>query len=222
MRIDLHVHTKYSGDALIEPNVLLKIARKRMLDGVAITDHETLKGWKSIPNTSLAVIPGIEKRTNLGSIIGLFVTDNVNTSQFHETVDEIRSQGGIVVLPHPCDSFRRDTLKIDQLDKNTLEKEIDVVEVFNSRCAFNYFNDRARKLAEKLEKCMVGGSDAHFPFEVGNAYTIFNVVSEEEIYRTLKNGTLTSENVHGKLSNRFVHPLTLLCKTLKTKSNFTK
>lgn len=216
MRIDLHVHTKYSNDALIEPNVLLKIARKRMLDGVAITDHDTTKGWKSIPNTSLTVIPGIEKRTNLGSIIGLFITDNVNTSEFHETVDEIRSQGGIVVIPHPCDPLRRDTLKIDQLDKKTLVEKIDMVEVFNSRCFFNYFNIKARKLAEELEKCMVGGSDAHLPFEVGNAYTAFNSVSEEEIYRTLKGGTLPPENVHGRLSNRFVHPFTIMYRTLKT------
>lgn len=160
------------------------------------------------------VIPGIEKRTNIGSVIGLFITDDINTNQFHEVVDEIRSQGGIVVIPHPCDRLRRDSLKIKRLGKKALTKKIDAVEVFNSRCIFNYFNIEARKLAEKIGKCMVGGSDAHLPFEVGNAYTIFNSISEE-IYKTLKNGTLPPESVHGGLSNRLVHPITLAYKALK-------
>jgi predicted metal-dependent phosphoesterase TrpH len=43
LKIDLHVHTCYSEDALTTPEEVVYYARKKGLDGVAITDHETLK-----------------------------------------------------------------------------------------------------------------------------------------------------------------------------------
>ncbi|HII83845.1 MAG TPA: PHP domain-containing protein, partial [Methanobacterium subterraneum] len=42
MKFDLHTHTKYSSDGIIEPEKLVKTAIKRGLSGIAITDHDTL------------------------------------------------------------------------------------------------------------------------------------------------------------------------------------
>ena len=44
MKFDLHTHTKYSSDGIIEPEKLVKTAIKRGLSGIAITDHDTLNG----------------------------------------------------------------------------------------------------------------------------------------------------------------------------------
>jgi len=44
MKYDLHIHSKYSSDGIREPEKIVKIALKRDLDGIAITDHSTVKG----------------------------------------------------------------------------------------------------------------------------------------------------------------------------------
>jgi len=42
LKIDLHCHTKYSGDNDLEPEELIEQAVKKNLDGVCITEHSSL------------------------------------------------------------------------------------------------------------------------------------------------------------------------------------
>lgn len=65
MYFDLHVHTNYS-DGLLEPKEVVDLAVKKNLDGIAITDHDTVAGIgeaiqynKKIDNP-LFIIPGVE------------------------------------------------------------------------------------------------------------------------------------------------------------------
>lgn len=46
MKYDLHIHSKYSSDGVLEPERIIKIATKRGLNGIAITDHDTIKRRK--------------------------------------------------------------------------------------------------------------------------------------------------------------------------------
>jgi len=46
MKIDLHCHSYYSDDGISSPEKLIKMALKKGLDGIALTDHDTTKGWK--------------------------------------------------------------------------------------------------------------------------------------------------------------------------------
>jgi predicted metal-dependent phosphoesterase TrpH len=110
-----------------------------------------------------------------------------------------------VVLPHPCDTFRRDTPRIRALDKGLLKAKIDAVEVFNSRCILGRSNDRADRLAEELGKHRLGGSDAHNISEVGRARTRFSCDSPEEVHSQLKMNTPINTVVQGRLSSRLVH-----------------
>lgn len=64
MRFDLHVHTDYS-DGLYSPEKLIDLAIINDLDGVAITDHDTIDGIESALTyckkfNNFKVIPGIE------------------------------------------------------------------------------------------------------------------------------------------------------------------
>ena len=46
MKVDLHCHTKYSGDNDLEPEELIEKAIKMNLDGVCITEHSSpLDPW---------------------------------------------------------------------------------------------------------------------------------------------------------------------------------
>ncbi len=220
MIFDLHVHTKYSGDASNEPSELIKIAKARGLDGIAVTDHDTTKGWEHFPKVDdFTVIQGIERTTDHGSVIGLFLNEGIDAHGFWEAIDQIRSQDGIVVLPHPGDTFRRDTLKIETLDKSLLKARLDAVEVFNSRCILGRFNERAERLAEELGKHRVGGSDAHNIGEVGRARTLFTCGSPEEIHAKLKMAVPMNTVVQGKLSSRLVH-ISSFFNSLRNKNRF--
>ncbi|MBC8223907.1 PHP domain-containing protein [Candidatus Bathyarchaeota archaeon] len=206
MIIDLHIHTKYSGDSSNDPVELVKAAKAKGLDGIAVTDHDSVKAWEHFPeDDDFTIIQGIERTTDHGSVIGLFLTEGIEARGFWEAVEEIKSQDGIVVLPHPCDALRRDTPKIGSLDESLLRARVDAVEVFNSRCVLGQFNENAEKLAADLGRHRVGGSDAHTLGEVGNTRTLFDCDSLNEIHIQLKRRAPINTVIQGSLSSRLVH-----------------
>jgi len=44
VKFDLHIHSKYSQDGILEPKAIVDIAASKGLKGIAITDHNTIKG----------------------------------------------------------------------------------------------------------------------------------------------------------------------------------
>lgn len=83
-----------------------------------------------------------------------------------------------MVVPHPFDRFR--SARFSNISKYL--KDIDAIEVFNSRCISDESNILARDFATKYGKIyhlsMVGGSDAHYLNEVGLGYT--NIVGSTD------------------------------------------
>jgi predicted metal-dependent phosphoesterase TrpH len=80
MKLDLHVHTKYSADGIVEPIDYIKFARKSGLDGFAITDHNEVKGAAKTyelakKNKDLIIIRGIEVSSDQGHILGYGITE---------------------------------------------------------------------------------------------------------------------------------------------------
>src|SRR5919206_2445322 len=43
-RLDLHMHTHHSRDCTIPTAEVIRLCRRRGLDGIAVTDHNTLAG----------------------------------------------------------------------------------------------------------------------------------------------------------------------------------
>ena len=71
MKYDFHTHTKYSADGNINPKTLVKVADKAGLTGVAVTDHNTIKGGleaKKYGNKNIEVIVGSEILTDKGRL----------------------------------------------------------------------------------------------------------------------------------------------------------
>ena len=64
MKVDLHVHTKNSKDAIHDIKVIIKKAKKVGLSAIAITDHNKLLSEKRAKELSrkykILIIPGIE------------------------------------------------------------------------------------------------------------------------------------------------------------------
>ena len=74
MRIDLHIHSRYSSDGVLDPEEIIEIARRRGLDGIAITDHNTVRGGleaKRHETEDFTVIAGAEVLTEKAHEEGL-------------------------------------------------------------------------------------------------------------------------------------------------------
>ena len=206
MILDLHIHSKCSFDSILEPKQIIKVAKKRGLDGVAITDHNTIKGGleakKINKSQDFLVIVGSEVNTEVGDIIGLFLTEEIKSRNSMEVIEEIKKQGGLVVLPHP---YRGHKLNDELL------KRIDVIEGFNARTN-DKDNEEAVKLAEKYNKPIIAGSDAHFASEIGLGKTIIN--SKEGITREILNGRAKLEVSQ---SPAYLQSLSQIIKSIKMK-----
>jgi len=167
LTFDSHIHSSYSLDSIFHPKFIIKLAKLKGLGAIAVTDHDTILGGIKTQlhaNSNLLVITGCEVKTEFGDLIGLFLNEELRSRKFEEVVDEIRDQGGLAVLPHP---YRR---KI--LPPETLLKKVDLIEGFNGRTSVE-LNQKGLMLAKSLGKPAIAGSDAHIPYEVGLATTIF-------------------------------------------------
>ena len=161
---DLHMHTKWSHDCLVDPADLLLYAEALGLGAIAVTDHNAFGGAlaaaKLARKHNLIVIPGEEIKTDgQGEVIGLFLREEIPRGMsFEETIRAIKEQDGIVYLPHPFDRLHSIP------DAATLHRhlaDIDVFEVYNARLLFEGFNDEAARFARKYNLTVGAGSDAH-------------------------------------------------------------
>lgn len=205
MKYDLHSHSKYSSDGILDPKKIIKVAIKRGLDGIAITDHNTIKGGldaKKYETDDFKVIVGSEVMTNRGEIIGLFLSEEIKSKQFYEVIDEIKDQNGIVIVPHPFDEMRSSSFNIEKEDI----KCIDNIEILNSRCLNEKYNHMANTFAKKNNLGVTGGSDAHFANEIGYAGVI---IETDDIRRAILKNDL---EVFGKLSTNLNHVFTKVLK----------
>jgi predicted metal-dependent phosphoesterase TrpH/glycosyltransferase involved in cell wall biosynthesis len=161
---DLHMHTSWSHDCLVDPAELLDQAERRGLGAIAVTDHNAFGGALEAVelgrDRKLTVIPGEEIKTaGQGEVIGLFLEEEIPRGlPFEDTITAIREQGGLVYLPHPFDRMHAIP------DAATLHRhlaDIDVFEVYNARLLFEQYNDEAERFARKYNLTMGAGSDAH-------------------------------------------------------------
>jgi predicted metal-dependent phosphoesterase TrpH len=119
---------------------------------------------------SLEVIAGVEYKTQVGHIVGLFIEDRIKSKDFYEIIDRIKENGGIVVIAHPYAMGSR-RLKADIA---MIKQKIDAVETFNARNILPFGNNRASRLCNNLRKACIGCSDAQFKIEIGNGMTMFD------------------------------------------------
>jgi predicted metal-dependent phosphoesterase TrpH len=172
VRVDCHLHTVRSGDAVTTVERLAERVREERLDVVCVTDHHTLAGAHEAMTREIGarVIVGEEIRTHAGEIIGLFLTERVPyVLPLEEAVRRIRAQGGLVYAPHPFDASRT-SLGAAGLDRLRAMDALDVVEVFNAKIADEEDNRRAARYAARHALPGAAGSDAHDPHGIGAAF----------------------------------------------------
>jgi predicted metal-dependent phosphoesterase TrpH len=189
MKYDLHIHTKRSPCSNLKPELVLKIAKKKKLDGIAVTDHNTIKGSLDVlklnKDKNFEVIPSAEIRTNYGDVLAYYIQEEIKNRELFKVIDEVRKQGGLISIAHP---FRTIPWLRFRYPLEKLKGKIDAIEAFNSRMLIGE-NSKAARVAEKLNIAKTGGSDGHFWFDIGRAYTIF----KDDLKRAIKNRKTTVE-----------------------------
>jgi predicted metal-dependent phosphoesterase TrpH len=180
-KIDLHCHSFFSGDGVSSPESLIAAARKKGLDGFALTDHNTSDGIRYMYDKGLAredgqpvdnflVVPGVEVTTDEGHLLCLgVILPFLKGMPAQEVCQIVHAMSGLTIPPHPYDLFRAG---IREAVLDTLA--IDALEVFNAATTFKRYNKRAFDYAQRRKLPMTAGSDAHHEAAIGTAYTILD------------------------------------------------
>jgi len=185
MRLDLHIHSQFSPDSHSSIEAILKRAQEVGLDGIAITDHNSVQSYFAASKLAqdlgldLTIIPGAEISTSEGHLIALGTRGLIPSGlAAAETVECAHDAGGIAVAPHPFAVFRQGI-------RNLQVKRLDAVEVFNSKYLFGYSNYVATRSARKLNLGVTGGSDSHKVETVGFGYTEVNIANGADVEQIL-------------------------------------
>jgi len=188
---DLHVHTNFSKDGESSVEDILRQAEAVGLDAIAITDHDCVDGAKKALTikTPVLVIPGIEVSTRQGHLLVLGVTELIPSGlDVRETVRLARKMGALVILPHPYHIWRHGVARRVRAAMNI----VDAVEAFNSRYIVGSANYKAARIAHRLDKPCVGGSDAHNARLVGFGRTYVESAPEmQAIFTAIRKGQVS-------------------------------
>lgn len=202
--VDLHIHTCHSHDGCMTVEEIIRHARAKGLNAVAICDHDRFfdDAVEDFP-----VIRGCEFSTAYGHLLGLFLNSPIHETEFSAIVQAIHEQGGIAVLAHPYQRSR---------DVEAVAHLIDGVEVWNSRaCRKNRAaNKQALEFARRHDLLWFAGSDAHVPNEIGN---VVLTVEGDDLKSALVQNHVT---IHGRHSAPWNTARSQLTKLIKEKAGF--
>ena len=204
-RYDLQVHTEASPCSGASPAEIAHAASEAGLDGIAITNHDTTEGVEAVRHavsglgSELDVIAGVEVTTTQGHLLALDVRETPPQADPLTVIEDVHEQGGVAVLSHPFDRLRQ----VYDRDLAGIADAVDGVETRNSRCVRPRYNAESERFAARHGLAETGGSDAHFPMEVGRAVTecrgdLLNAIRAGET-RALGRGRYLSGHVATKV-----------------------
>ena len=183
--MDSHIHSEYSSDSSSKIDYILDVARKRDIDIIAISDHNTVDGTSEViaktRNTDILAIPSIEISSTHGHILGFGCEENIPRDLSPEdTIDRIHDLGGLAIIPHPFCFYRHGLL----CKSDYKELKIDAIETKNARFIIGYCNNKAKNLSKNENIPGLGASDAHYWKFVGDCYS--EIDCEKDIDSVLK------------------------------------
>lgn len=193
-KLDLHVHTEISYDAVGSCEEVLEHAKKAGLDGLAITEHHDYEKSEIFiemaPLYGLVAFAGAEVGTKAGHLL-LFSEDIGRWNRFkgslndpQEVIDAVNAAGGAVVSAHPFRmAFGFGGAAIRAL------RGLAALEGCNGDNTAEE-NRLAVALAGEMALPCTGGSDAHHPREIGRCYTIFDqpITGMPQLVSALRSG----------------------------------
>jgi len=189
LKVEFHCHTSASDDSLTHPRDLVDTCRRKGIDRVIITDHNTIKGARAAQALDPdLVIVGEEIMTTQGEILAAFVQEEIPRGLSPaETIQRLKDQGAFISVSHPFDAWREGGWQ--EADLLEILPYVDAIEVYNSRCMLPSFNRAARQFAERHDLAGTVGSDAHAAFELGRSLMLLQPFEGPvEMRKVIRNG----------------------------------
>ncbi len=187
--VEFHCHTCFSKDSLTRPEELVSACRRKGIDRVIVTDHNSIQGGLAAQALDPElVIVGEEIMTTQGELLASFVQEQVPPYLSpRETLTRLKDQGAFISVSHPFDELRKGGWQENDLLE--ILPEVDAIEVFNSRCMLPGFNRKAREFAERHNIAGTVGSDAHAVFELGRSVLLLDhFEGPEEMRQVIRMG----------------------------------
>jgi predicted metal-dependent phosphoesterase TrpH len=189
---DLHIHTVYSADALIQPKILVDLlARHSYIKVAAVTDHDSTRGCKATVELAraypdLLIIPGCEISTPQGDILVLGTYELPPKPWSPQNVaDFAKSIGGVSIVAHPFRTYG--------MGEGTRNVKVDAIEVLNGGSS-KEANQKAKELAKELGLPGTAGSDAH---SVSELFSVCNIIeadlSVDSVLAAIKKGKVVAQ-----------------------------
>jgi len=214
LKIEMHCHTKeVSPCADVPAERVIEELIKKGFDGVLITDHESIDGWRKVSKKkyeNFVILRGFEFLTVMGDMLVILPEEEVIPYKEDiyplDLIDIVHKKNGAVGIPHMFRKsvFLDDTEKYKDLNyfptisigisskdfflTESIIKAVDFVEVENGRATENE-NYTAEWWANQYFKTKTKGSDSHTLDEIGKCYTeiLMEIKNEADLIFALKN-----------------------------------
>lgn len=214
-RTEFHCHTIYSKDSLVRPADLVAACRRKGIDRVIITDHNSISGaLEAQAIDPELVIVGEEIMTTQGEILAAFVKEEVPASLTpRETIERLKAQDAFISISHPFDFMRSGHWREEELLE--ILPDIDAIETFNARCLLPSMNKKATEFAERHGISSTVGSDAHTAWELGRAtLTLPKFNAASELREVIREGVpaFRRTGFHARLASRYAVIYKKICK----------
>lgn len=197
LRFDLHAHSRFFHGFGARPTAFdpvglrlaAGVARARGLDGLALTNHDyRYDGGGRV--AGVQTVPGVEVSTTDGHVVVVGPDPPTATEPGAltpaETVRLAHDRGCAAIVAHP---YRNSVVRESDADFDAVE--------MNGKSSHAW--QATRELAERLDLPLVGGSDAHWPVEVGRAYTVVDAddPAPRAVADAVRDGRVEARVAHG-------------------------
>ncbi|MHA1379035.1 MAG: PHP domain-containing protein [Candidatus Helarchaeota archaeon] len=191
-KFDLHIHSTCSKhpffgvDGMCPPKEIIKTALKKGLDGIAVTDHDTVRGSLNVLkivkdlklDKKILIIPGAELRSRHGDILALGITQELGKTKNLpgvEVVEKIQDVGGLAIKAHlfKTNFFGSKYAKCSKWIKRMNGTKLNGIETYNGGSS-ETANNMAEYFALRYGYAKTGGSDAHILSHIGNGLTLID------------------------------------------------
>lgn len=172
MFVDFHIHeSTYSTDSKLTLKEIVEEARQIGLDGVCITDHDSM-GLKEYAEAyskevDFPIFVGAEYYSREGDILAFGIDRLPDEMRIpaQDFIDYVNERGGVCIAAHPFRDNRRG------LEENLkLVHGLAGIEVLNGNTSMED-NRKALRYAQELGLQCTGASDAHNVFALGRFAT---------------------------------------------------
>jgi predicted metal-dependent phosphoesterase TrpH len=171
---------------------MIEAAKAKGLRCIAIADHNSFESFETASKCEdIIAVPATEVSSSEGHILAYGINCKIERGKsILETIDLIHNAGGIAVAAHPYRWW-------SGIGEKNVVNEFDAIEIFNARSTKGS-NERASRLASKMNKPFTGGSDAHRAANVGDAYAELSddITDWEGVIKAILGGNVKTGGRH--------------------------